>query len=152
MPRSSLAFSSSTIWRIFLLPYIRRANARIVEVFPVPGGPYRRRWGRRYEHVSAVAVCVGSSIDIGIHEFVDGSEDILVARHIVKGLRSVFLHPFHLSVQSRRIEIDSTYHGRLSSASTGRFAALLLPLALVLSEENVMASSFLGPSRSMSSS
>lgn len=26
--------------------YSLRAHAKIVEVFPVPGGPYRRRWGR----------------------------------------------------------------------------------------------------------
>lgn len=43
IPRSSLAFSSKTIWRMFLLPYMRLASARIVDVLPVPGGPYRRR-------------------------------------------------------------------------------------------------------------
>ena len=39
MPRSSLALSSKTICRMFLFPYIRRARASIVDVFPVPGGP-----------------------------------------------------------------------------------------------------------------
>lgn len=47
MPLSSLALSSITICRIFWLPYIRRAKARIVEVLPVPGGPYRSRCGKR---------------------------------------------------------------------------------------------------------
>lgn len=48
IPLSSLAFSSKTICRIFLVPYIRRANARIVDVLPVPGGPYSKRCGSLY--------------------------------------------------------------------------------------------------------
>jgi hypothetical protein len=39
MPLSSEAFSSSTIWRMFFVPYILLASARIVDVLPVPGGP-----------------------------------------------------------------------------------------------------------------
>ncbi len=39
MPLSSLALSSRTICRMFLLPYIRLASAKIVDVLPVPGGP-----------------------------------------------------------------------------------------------------------------
>lgn len=39
IPLSSLALSSKTICRIFFVPYIRRASARIVDVLPVPGGP-----------------------------------------------------------------------------------------------------------------
>ena len=39
MPRSSLALSSRTICRMFLLPYILLASARMVDVLPVPGGP-----------------------------------------------------------------------------------------------------------------
>ena len=47
----------------------------------------------------------------------------------------------------------AAYHGKLSSASTGRFAALRLPLEFRLSELNIMSSFFeVGPSRSMSSS
>ncbi len=45
-----------------------------------------------------------------------------------------------------------TCHGKLSSASTGRFAALLLPFALVLSELNIMVSFTTGASTSISSS
>ena len=46
-----------------------------------------------------------------------------------------------------------TYQGRLSSASTGKFAALLLPLALVLLELKITSSLLsVGPSTSMSSS
>ena len=47
------------------------------------------------------------------------------------------------------------YQGKLSSASTGRFAALRLPLALVLAELNVTSSratAAAGPSMSISSS
>lgn len=43
-----------------------------------------------------------------------------------------------------------THHGRLSSASTGRLAALLLPL--VASAENVISADGAGPSTSISSS
>lgn len=39
IPRSSEALSSKTCCRIRVGPYILRARARIVEVFPVPGGP-----------------------------------------------------------------------------------------------------------------
>lgn len=44
MPRSSEALSSSTMFPV-LGPYSSRARARMVEVFPVPGGPYSSRWG-----------------------------------------------------------------------------------------------------------
>lgn len=47
IPRSSEAFSSKTICRIFFGPYICRARARIVEVLPVPGGPYNSKCGSR---------------------------------------------------------------------------------------------------------
>lgn len=43
IPRSSEALSSRTICLTLLGPYIRRARARMVEVFPVPGGPYSKR-------------------------------------------------------------------------------------------------------------
>ena len=39
IPLSSDALSSKTICRMFLFPYMRRASARTVDVFPVPGGP-----------------------------------------------------------------------------------------------------------------
>ena len=68
--------------------------------------------------------------DIRFNELVDRRQDILVAGHIVECVRSILLYP--------RIGSDAcfdsdpprdTYHGRLSSSSTGRLAALLLPLA-----------------------
>jgi hypothetical protein len=34
------------------LPKICLATARIVEVLPVPGGPWNRRWGRRFSLAS----------------------------------------------------------------------------------------------------
>lgn len=45
-----------------------------------------------------------------------------------------------------------SHHGRLSSASTGRLAALLLPFALVLFELNIIDSLAGGASTSISSS
>lgn len=39
IPRSSEAFSSRTLCLNISDPKISRANARIVDVFPVPGGP-----------------------------------------------------------------------------------------------------------------
>lgn len=45
-----------------------------------------------------------------------------------------------------------SYHGRLSSASTGKFAAVLFPFALVLSELNMIDSLTGGASTSISSS
>lgn len=47
--------------------------------------------------------------------------------------------------------MEETHHGRLSSASTGRLAALRLPFA-VLSEENVISFGGAGTSMSISSS
>lgn len=44
IPRSSDAFSSKTILCIWD-PYSFRASARIVDVFPVPGGPYSSKCG-----------------------------------------------------------------------------------------------------------
>ena len=44
------------------------------------------------------------------------------------------------------------YHGRLSSASIGRFAALLFPFVVVLSELNIIESLTGGASTSISSS
>lgn len=51
IPLSSDAFSSKIIlW--YCAPYSLRATARIVDVFPVPGGPYSRRWGNLFSLVS----------------------------------------------------------------------------------------------------
>lgn len=49
-------------------------------------------------------------------------------------------------------DIVDAYHGRLSSASTGRFAALLFPFVVVLSELNIIESLTGGASTSISSS
>lgn len=96
---------------------------------------------------------------IGIDKLVDGGEDILVARDVGEGCWTVFLDPDSVSVSDgwrrfmrRRVFLrDLTYHGKLSSASTGRLAALRLPLA-VFSEENVMSLEGAGTSMSISSS
>lgn len=45
MPRSSDAFSSRTRSRKWS-PNRSLAMARMVDVFPVPGGPWNKRWGR----------------------------------------------------------------------------------------------------------
>lgn len=73
MPLSSLALSSSTICRMFLLPYIRRARAKTVDVFPVPGGPYRRRCGNRFRPVSFSSGTFLQSTYICIDKLVDCS-------------------------------------------------------------------------------
>ena len=36
----------------YCAPYSLRATARIVDVLPVPGGPYNRRWGNLFSLVS----------------------------------------------------------------------------------------------------
>jgi hypothetical protein len=71
---------------------------------------------------------------------------------IVKSVRSVFLHPVIKSAHGNLSTDRKKYHGRESSASTGRFAALLFPFELVLSEPNLIALSTTGASTSMSSS
>lgn len=93
------------------------------------------------------------SIYIRVHELVDGREDILVTRDIFKGVRTVFFNPANtisiLTVPSTR---RGAYQGRLSSASTGKLAALLFPFELVLSELNIISSRTGGASISISSS
>jgi hypothetical protein len=50
------------------------------------------------------------------------------------------------------ISHKSSYHGNVSSASTGRFAALRFPLVFILSELNLIVVSTAGASTSISSS
>lgn len=93
---------------------------------------------------------------VGINEFVHGREDVLMARDVGEGRRTVFLDPCCLLAgrtvsRKPQYSIELAHHGRLSSASTGRLAALRLPLA-VLSEENVMSLGGAGTSMSISSS
>ena len=51
IPRSSEAFSSS-VMLLSELPYICRATARMVDVLPVPGGPYSSRCGSLFSFTS----------------------------------------------------------------------------------------------------
>lgn len=96
---------------------------------------------------------------VGVDELVDCGEDILVARDIGEGCWTVFLDPESVNVSDssrkctryRVLLRKLTHHGKLSSASTGKLAALRLPLA-VLSEENVMSLEGAGTSTSISSS
>jgi len=82
---------------MFLLPYIRRARARTVEVFPVPGGPYRRRCGNRFHPISFRSFTLPLSTYICINELVNGGKDVLVARDVIEGVRPVFLYPEMMS-------------------------------------------------------
>jgi len=79
-----------------------------------------------------------------------------VTRDILESIWSVFLNPAvtvsHSFLVRFLAEVGILYHGRLSSASTGRFAALLLPFAFVLSELNIIESLAGGASTSISSS
>lgn len=125
MPRSSLALSSSTICRMFLLPYIRRARARTVDVFPVPGGPYRRRCGNRFRPISFRSFTFPLSTYICINKLIDGRKDILVARDVIESIRSVFLYPEMMSNKQRRIgdhfqspwQAVFCFDGKIGSAS-----------------------------------
>lgn len=82
---------------MFLLPYIRRARARTVDVFPVPGGPYRRRCGNRFRPVSFHSFSFPFSTYVCINELIDGGKDILVARDVIESVRPVFLYPKMMS-------------------------------------------------------
>ena len=75
----------------------------------------------------------------------------MMPRNVVQGVRSILLNPKLVRRVNRALD-DRSYHGRLSSASIGRLAALLLPLALVLSELKVIAFEAGGASTSISSS
>eukprot|EP00962_Isochrysis_galbana_P033385 scaffold11158_cov73-Isochrysis_galbana.AAC.2 len=61
MPRSSDALSSSTIDANRCLPYILCAQAKMVEVLPVPGGPYSSKWGSLPASMRRVMVPIISS-------------------------------------------------------------------------------------------
>lgn len=93
---------------------------------------------------------------VGINELVHCREDILVARDVGESCRTVLLDPWCLlasrTVVTKRSDVvGPAHHGKLSSASTGRLAALRLPFA-VLSEEKVMSLAGAGTSTSISSS
>lgn len=59
---------------------------------------------------------------------------------ISRPLRGISVYEIHVNVK----RYNSTYHGRLSSASTGKFAALRLPFEVVASEPNIIESFALG--------
>lgn len=88
---------------------------------------------------------------VGVDEFVDGGEDVLVAGDVVEGYGSVFFDPgLRLETDWELYRAVATNHGKLSSASTGRFAVLRLPL--VASEEKITSLDVAGASTSISSS
>ena len=62
IPLSSDALSSSTMLPM-LAPYICRATARMVEVLPVPGGPYNSRCGKRFSWTSLLTAAMNSKLD-----------------------------------------------------------------------------------------
>lgn len=109
--------------------------------------------------------CTGRTVQeevretVGVDELVDRGEDVLVARDVGEGCWTVFLDPGSVGVSDSSRNYmryqaclrNLTYHGKLSSASTGRLAALRLPLA-VLSDEKVMSLEGAGTSTSISSS
>lgn len=75
----------------------------MVEVLPVPGGPYKRRWGSFYAHDISLYIS-GTLHDlpyICVHESIDSCEDVLVAGHIGQAVRSVFLNPVRKSELER---------------------------------------------------
>ena len=91
----------------------------------------------------------GESTDVAFNKFVDCRENVLMAGHVVESIRSVLFYPVIISGGTILLG-EASDHGNVSSASTGRFAALLLPL---VSAPKVMVASFLGASSmSMSSS
>lgn len=51
IPRSSDAFNSNTIYP-YLVMYVYLANAIIVDVFPVPGGPYSNKFGSLFSDLN----------------------------------------------------------------------------------------------------
>jgi len=92
---------------------------------------------------------------VGVDKLVDGCEDVLMSRDVGQGRRSIFLDPWPLSAclgygKRARARSLAAYHGRVSSASTGRFAADRLPF--VASAEKVMSLGGGGTSTSISSS
>ena len=73
-------------------------------------------------------------------------------RYVIEGVWTVFFDPGRQLRCWNGRRSRSAYHGKLSSASTGRLAMLLLPLELVLSELNSTESCAAGASTSISSS
>lgn len=96
---------------------MRRANARIVDVFPVPGGPYRRRCGKRCRYHSKPVITNTRDCDKTINSAcsrrivenpeeyrknetyirfdkpVDGGKDVMMPLQILDRARSIFLDP-----------------------------------------------------------
>lgn len=74
MPLSSDAFNSSVmLW--MAVPYICLATARIVEVLPVPGGPYSSKCGSRFSFVRRLTAGTkrGSAVAANVHGSVSPS-------------------------------------------------------------------------------
>lgn len=80
----------------------------MVEVLPVPGGPYKRRWGSFYS--GDISLNISDTLHdlpyICVHESIDSGEDVLVTGHIVQAIRSVFLDPVRQSELERRSHIN----------------------------------------------
>lgn len=87
---------------------------------------------------------------VGVDEFVDGGEDVLVAGDVLEADGAVLFDPGFVS-EVLSENVGEQYHGRLSSASTGRLAALRLPC--LASDEKTMSLDWpAGASTSISSS
>lgn len=85
-----------------------------------------------------------------LDEFVYGRENILMSLYVFQGVWSVLFDPILCQSYTLAVRSFNTYHGRESSASTGKLAALLLPL--LLPELKVISSLEMGASTSISSS
>src|SRR5690242_21675708 len=65
---------------------------------------------------------------IRVDELVDGRNDVLVPFDVCQRVWSVFFHPGRSQLHTlAALNNNVTDHGNVSSASTGRLAALLLP-------------------------
>lgn len=91
---------------------------------------------------------------VRVDKLVDGCENVLLARYIGERYGAVLFDPvtgwLDILYGSIKINWGHVYHGRLSSASTGRLAALRLPLAVLVAAN--MTSLDTGTSMSISSS
>ena len=86
-----------------------------------------------------------------LDEAIDRGYNVVVPGDVVECVWSVLFDP-ERSAETQRYH-GTPYHGKLSSASTGRSAAIRLPLAAVLSELNCIEASLAGgASTSISSS
>lgn len=128
MPRSSEAFSSSTMLPI-LPPYICLATARIVDVLPVPGGPYNRRWGRRFSLTRRLTA--GSSdrrSGLWLHKasesaalmLLTGIDDLFVGSNFIKRLRSELFHPRCILLSCCFLPVSTLCHDCTPAIKTAR--------------------------------